>query len=163
MNHPDSLAAYIDGIAELRRAVDGLTPQELQARPVPGKWSTLEVVCHLADSEALFAERMKRVLAEDRPALQFADPVCFVTALVYQQRDLQEELVCIEAVRRQLARILRAQSAAAWQRVGIHSRQGEQTLEQLLQKAVDHFAHHVAFIAEKRATLRAIPSAPPNT
>jgi hypothetical protein len=48
-------------------------------------WSTLEVFCHLADSEALFADRMKRVLAEERPMLPFADPDRYAAALAYQE------------------------------------------------------------------------------
>ena len=61
--------AYLDGPAQLRRVVADLNPQQLEARPVPGKWSTLEVVCHLVDSEQAWCHRMKRVIAEERPLL----------------------------------------------------------------------------------------------
>ena len=50
-------------------AVAGLTKEELTARPGPGKWSILEVVVHLADSDAISIDRMKRMLSEDNPAL----------------------------------------------------------------------------------------------
>jgi len=149
--------AYLAGIESVHRAVQGFDTAQLRARPVAGAWSTLEVVCHLADSEALFADRMKRVLTEDRPAFAFADPALSVAALAYNQRDADEELACLAAVRRQMVRILRAQPAEAWRRAGIHSRQGEQTLEQLLRKAVDHLEHHVRFILEKRQALEPIP------
>jgi hypothetical protein len=46
-----------------------MTRDQLLARPVPGKWSTQEVVCHLADYEAVYADRMKRVIALDEPEL----------------------------------------------------------------------------------------------
>jgi hypothetical protein len=52
-------------VESIDQAVNGLTPAQLRARPAAGMWSILEVVCYLADSEALFADRMKRVLAED--------------------------------------------------------------------------------------------------
>lgn len=154
----ERIERYLLGIEAVREAVGGLTSHELRIRPVVdgpaspevGVWSPLEVVCHLADSEALFAERMKRVLAEDRPPLAFADPAAYMAALACHDRDVEEEVACIAATRRQMARILAAQSADAWQRVGIHSRQGEQTLEQLLQKAVDHLEHHVRFLWKKR-------------
>ena len=61
--------AYLGGIEVLRLAVAGMTPEQLVARPVPGRWSTLEVVCHLADFEPIYADRMKRVIATDRPLL----------------------------------------------------------------------------------------------
>lgn len=149
---------YLHGIASVREAAGGLTPDELRARPAvdspaareAGAWSPLEVVCHLADSESLFAERMKRVLAEDRPPLAFADPAAYMSALACDDRDVDEELAAIAAVRQQMSRILSAQPMEAWRRIGIHSRQGEQTLEQLLQKAVDHLEHHVRFLWKKR-------------
>jgi uncharacterized damage-inducible protein DinB len=151
---PTSLIdAYLAGTHELRKAVQGLNEAQFHATPIPGTWSPLQVLCHLADSETLFAERMKRVLAEDRPPLPFADPALFMKALACDARNAEEELAIIEAVRRQMARILKAQPAEAWQRVGIHSREGERTLEQLLQKALDHLAHHIAFIREKRRAL----------
>src|SRR5262249_24493496 len=153
MDGPELIEAYLAGVESVRRAVGGLSPAQLRARPVPGMWSTLEVVCHRADSEALFADRLKRVLAEDRPALPFADPAQSVAALVYHERDAQEEVALIGLLRRQMARILRAQPAEAWRRVGIHSKEGERTLEQLLRKAIDHFGHHLGFIRDKRQAL----------
>ncbi|MCC7423118.1 MAG: DinB family protein [Planctomycetaceae bacterium] len=144
---------YRAGTQKLRESVHGLDDVQLRATPVPGAWSTLQVLCHLADSEMLFAERMKRVLAEHRPPLPFADPALHMKSLACDARNAEEELAVMEAVRRQMARILKAQPAEAWRRVGIHSREGERTLEQLLQKAVDHLAHHLAFIREKRRAL----------
>jgi len=149
----DLIDAYLAGVESLREAVAGLDADQLRARPVEGTWSTLEVICHLADSEALFADRMKRVLAEDRPALLFADPARYVAALAYPDRDAAEEVAFVAAVRGQMARILRAQPAEAWSRVGVHSKEGERTLEQLVRKAIDHLEHHIAFILAKRQAL----------
>jgi hypothetical protein len=56
MDHEALIDAYLGGIEVLRRAVAGMTPEQLRARPVPGRWSTLEVVCHLADFEPIYAE-----------------------------------------------------------------------------------------------------------
>ncbi|MGD0519512.1 MAG: DinB family protein [Thermoguttaceae bacterium] len=56
---------YLAGPALLRQAVAGMTQEQLVARPVPGKWSTLEVICHLADFEIVGAGQTHRVLARD--------------------------------------------------------------------------------------------------
>src|SRR5437660_3629370 len=104
---PQMIEAYLAGPRTLRQAVAGLTREQLLARPVPGKWSTLEVVCHLADFDPIIADRMKRVIAEERPQLLGADENRFAAALAYHQRDVEEELTIIERTRRQLARILR--------------------------------------------------------
>jgi len=147
------IGAYLDGLARLRLVVAGLTREQLRARPIPGKWSTLEVVCHLVDSEQAWCHRMKRVIAEDRPLLIGYDESRFTAALVYQQSDLNEELALLEGMRRQMARILRGLPEAAWSRIAVHSEQGLMTLEQMLQAEVEHVPHHVTHIIEKRKAL----------
>jgi len=146
----DLLNAYLAGVDDLRRAIRGMTREQLIERPVPGAWSTLEVLCHLADAEAVFADRMKRILAEDRPVLPFADPQLFAPALAYQQRNAEVEVELIALMRQQIASILRALPTESLARCGIHSKDGPCTLEQVLSKAVSHLRHHLSFIDEKR-------------
>ena len=152
-NLSQMIDGYLAGPRALRQAVAGMTREQLQARPVPGKWSTLEVVCHLADFDPILADRMKRVIAEDRPALLGADENRFAQALAYHQRDLNEELDIIDRTRRQMARILRTLPDEALSRVGVHNERGPRTLEQLLTGATGHIQHHVKFIVEKRQAL----------
>src|SRR5213593_2993545 len=121
MSLPQMIEAYLAGPVVLRKAVSGMTREQLLARPVPGKWSTLEVVCHLADFDPILADRMKRIIAEEKPPLIGADEQKFAAALCYHDRDLAEELTIIEATRSQLARILRKLPESALQRVGNHN------------------------------------------
>ncbi len=149
---------YLAGPLLLRRAVAGLSPEQLRARPVPGRWLTLEVVCHLSDFEAVYADRMKRVIAEQEPPLRSGDPDLFAASLAYQSRDLGEELALIEATRRQMARILQAVPPPTFQRTGIHSSDGPITLETLLRRITAHIPHHVRFIDQKRKSLLGLGS-----
>jgi hypothetical protein len=144
---------YLDGPKQLRHAIAGMSREQASARPVAGKWSTLEVVAHLADFEPIMADRMKRVIAEDNPLLVGADENKFAAALSYQDRDLEEEMRIIESTRSQLARILRTLPESALQRVGKHNERGPRTLEELLTTATGHIPHHVRFIHEKRLAL----------
>src|SRR5262249_1284428 len=120
--------AFVAGAQTLRVAVAGMSREQLLSRPIKGKWSTLEVVCHLADSDQAWAHRMKRVIAEERPLLIGYDESRFASALAYHERDLEEELAAVEQTRRQLARILRKLPSAAWARAGVHSERGLLTL-----------------------------------
>jgi hypothetical protein len=151
----EPIESYARGPAQLRRAVAGLTREQVLARPVPGKWSTLEVVAHLAEFEPIMAERMKRVITHERPLLLAADENLFAAGLAYHDRDLEEELRIIELTRSQMVRVLRSLPAEAFARVGVHSEKGERTLEQLLMVATNHIPHHLPFIAEKRKALGA--------
>jgi uncharacterized damage-inducible protein DinB len=145
--------SYLAGSQSLRQSVKGMSREQILARPVPGKWSTLEVVCHLADFDPIIADRMKRVIAEEKPALVGADENRFAAALHYHDRDLEEELTIIDRTRSQMARILRKLPADALQRIGNHNERGPLTLEQLLTSATNHIPHHVKFIVEKRKAL----------
>src|SRR5947209_16246310 len=147
------IEAYLAGPRVLRKAVSGMSREQMLSRPIPGKWSTLEVVCHLADFEPILADRMKRVIAEDRPQLLAADENRFAAALAYHDRDLEEELALIEQTRSQMARILRTLSDDALERVGVHSERGPRTLEQLLTGTTSHITHHLRFLADKRKAL----------
>lgn len=144
---------YAAGPEQLRQAVAGLSQEELHARPVAGKWSTLEVVSHIADFEPVYIDRMTRVIALDRPSYLSADENLFAVHLAYASRDIEEELAMIAANRKHMARILRTLPDSAFAREGLHSEAGVQTLEKLLRNITNHIPHHIAFIAEKRKAL----------
>jgi hypothetical protein len=148
--------AYLAGPPLLRKAVAGMSREQLKARPVPGKWSTLEVVCHLADFEPVYADRMKRIIAEERPIIHGADQEKFARSLAYLDRELEEELSIIENTRKQLARILRTQPAEVLSRSATHQ-EGQaaqpRTLERYLELITNHIPHHTKFIIEKRRAL----------
>lgn len=153
MEHAALIADYLKGPDLLREAVRGMTRQQLLARPIAAKWSTLEVICHLTDFEPVYADRMKRVIAEEKPALIGADEKAFAAKLCYEERDINEELAIIENTRRQMSRILKKLPAEALQRSGMHNERGELTLKKLLETIVGHIPHHVEFIKEKRQAL----------
>ncbi|MBX3438055.1 MAG: DinB family protein [Planctomycetaceae bacterium] len=154
MDPTQLIDAYLAGPALLRQAVAGMSNEELDAAPIPGKWSTRQVVCHIADFEPVYADRITRVIAEDRPTFFGGDPDLFAARLAYSARDIVEELVLVDAVRRHVGRILRTLPVEAFERVGIHSEDGPLTLGTLLQRITNHIPHHVRFIQEKRSSLK---------
>ena len=56
----DLIVVYEQGIDDLRTAVAGMTAEQVLRRPIPGKWSALEVVAHIADTEIFFTDRIER-------------------------------------------------------------------------------------------------------
>lgn len=147
------IATYLAGPQQLREAIQGMSPDQLDAQPVPGKWSARQVVCHIADFEPVYVDRMKRVIAQEQPTLFGGDPDLFAARLSYQVRDMGEELRLIEACRLHMARILRSVRAEDFARLGNHSESGPITLEKLLSNIAGHIPHHLPFIAEKRRAL----------
>jgi uncharacterized damage-inducible protein DinB len=147
---------YLAGAGRLRGAVLGMTEGEIDARPIAGKWSTRQVICHIADFEPVYADRMKRVIAEENPTIFAGDPDLFAARLAYEQRDIEEELQLIEAVRKHVGRILRTLRPEDFQRKANHSEAGPVTLEKLLRNVTNHIVHHIVFIEEKRAAMRGL-------
>ena len=148
------LQQYEQGPELLRAAVSKAQESQHGLHPVPGKWSIRQVVCHLADFEPIYADRMKRVLVEDNPTMFGGDPDVFASGLHYEIRDVREELDLIALVRKQMARILRQTDVEDFQRTGVHSESGPLTLETLLERITNHITHHVKFINDKVAALR---------
>lgn len=151
MNPTSMIDEYLAGPDRLRDAIDGMTDEQLDAAPIPGKWSTRQIICHIADFEPVYADRMKRAIVEDEPTVFGGDPDAFAAGLAYDGREIETELKLIEDVRRQMASILRTLGADAFQRSVKHSEAGLISLETLLSNITNHIPHHIKFIAEKRA------------
>lgn len=140
---------YAGGAQLLRHVMQSTSHVDVDARPIEGKWSVREVICHLADSEIVYADRIKRVLAEDNPTFFEADPNRFRPALFCLRRPLDKELDVVDALRAHLLPILQSCDTDAFQRTGIHSLDGSMTLRTLLERITAHIPHHIAFIEEK--------------
>ena len=153
MDHAALLDAYLVGPDRLRSAVTGLSREQLISRPIAGRWSVLEVVCHLVDTDANIAHRLKRVLSEERPVFDRVKPDLMLAALAYHDREVEEEVGLFDLGRRQIARILKASRSEAWERIGIVGDRGDRTVAQMINGAVEHLAHHLGFVIEKRRAL----------
>jgi hypothetical protein len=147
------VARYLRGISLLRESVAGMTPEQLAARPIPGKLSSREVLCHVVDSDQFMCDRMKRTIATDRPLIMGVESIDYPGPLHYEQRDVELDLRLLEVQREQMAADLRRIAPEDWQRTAVHSENGLVTLRQLMLHAVRHLERHVATIEEKRAAL----------
>jgi uncharacterized damage-inducible protein DinB len=133
MNHATLIDEYLAGPQKLRDAIDGMTDEQINAAPIPGKWSTRQIICHIADFEPVYANRMKLIMAEENPTMFGGDPDVFAAGLAYDERDIEEELQLLEAVRKHVARILKTLKPEQFERTGSHSEDGPISLKVLLQ------------------------------
>ncbi len=147
------IEAFQTAPALVRGVMMDMNESQLKARPIAGKWSTLEVLAHLVDSDQAWCHRVKRAIAEDRPLLIGYDETRFTAALGYQDRLLDEELALFVGMRDQMARVLRGLDDAAFSRVGVHSERGLVTVEEMIRLETEHVHHHVRHILEKRHAL----------
>lgn len=151
----DLITRYRTGHALLQEAVRDLSDAQLDARPIPGKLSSREVLAHVADCEQFFADRMKRTIAMDRPLLIGADGWLYPERLHYGNRSAELDLELIGVTRLQMAHDLDQLDPEAWARAAIHSESGLVTLRELLLHATRHLDWHIGTILEKRAAMTA--------
>jgi hypothetical protein len=111
--------------------------------------------------DVIYADYMKRVIAEDEPRLVGVDENMYLSRLVFDARDIDEEVRLIKAIRRHMGRILRSIDADDFTRRGVHSIDGPLTLADLLQRATYHIPYHAHYIEENRRALNIAESAIP--
>lgn len=147
------IAQYRDGYATVVEALMKITPEELTARPAPGKWSVREIVHHLADSEITAGVRLRRLLAEDRAQITGYDQDEFARRLHYD-RPHEGSLELFKAVRESTAELLERMQPADWLREGTHSEVGRYTPETWLTIYAVHAHRHAMQIRAARDTAR---------
>ncbi len=147
------IAQYKDGYREVADALRKITPEELDATPGPGKWSSRQIVHHLADSEMTSAVRFRLLVAEDRPAIKGYDQDEFARRLHYD-RPYEASLELFRAVRASTAELMACLTEAEWLREGTHSELGRYGLDTWLRIYAAHAHRHASQIRTARSSLK---------
>lgn len=141
--------------AAVRQAVAGLPEPVVSAPERPGKWSMVQVVQHLADSELVGAFRYRMILAHDRPAIPGYDQDRWAERLRYAESDLEPALRQLEAVRAANLRLLERTTPEERRRVGIHAERGEESVEHTMRMYAGHDLVHLRQLARIAAAVGA--------
>jgi hypothetical protein len=134
---------YKDGPRVVAEALAQIGEAGLDRREEPGGWSPREIVHHLADSEMTSAIRLRRLIAEDRPAIQGYDEPEYARRLYYD-RPVQPSLDAVRAARASTADIVERLTEEQWAREGTHSESGRYTVEGWLEIYAAHAHDHAA-------------------
>ncbi|MDQ3211338.1 MAG: DinB family protein [Acidobacteriota bacterium] len=144
------IAQYRDGYAAIVAVLLKITPEELDARPAPGRWSPREILHHLADSEMTAAVRLRVLLAEDRPAIHGYDQDQFARSLHYD-RPHETSLELFRWAREATAELLELLTPEEWLREGTHTEAGPFGVEAWLKTYAGHAHRHARQISEARS------------
>src|SRR5256886_15779741 len=110
------VAQYKAGYDEVARNLDGFPEESLTVNAIRGKWSTAEILHHLADSETTSALRLRRLLVEDHPLIQAYDQEAYAARLDYNRRDVVPALDAFRSARATTAQLFDLMSDEDWQR-----------------------------------------------
>lgn len=140
----------------LRKAIDGLTDDDLTAQPRPGKWSIKQIVFHLGDSDTVGFVRIKLAFAQTDALFPGYNQEAWVKAFDYQHKDrktLDDVIRLFEMLRLFTGSIFRQATGPDWVKTGKHPEFGDMTLRNLLELYADHSERHIGQILDMRKLL----------
>jgi len=126
----------------LERRTAGLDDATLRRAEAPGKWSAIEVIQHLADTEVVLAWRTRQILTVDRPEIQGYDQDAWARTLGYAAMPLDMALGQLRGVRAANLRLWRSLTPAELAREGLHSERGPESLDLLIRMMGAHDLVH---------------------
>jgi len=144
------IAQYADGYRAVAEALLKITPEELDSKPAPGKWSAREIVHHLADSEMTAAVRLRLLVAEDAPAIKGYDQERFAGRLYYK-RPHEASLELFRAARASTVELMGCLTEADWLREGTHTEVGRFGVDTWLRTYAPHAHRHADQIRVARS------------
>ena len=125
----------LDGVAR------GLASGGLEHRPAPGKWNAREILCHLADTEIVFAFRLRQTVAEPHHTIQPFDQDTWASH--YAAFDAAEALHVFSTVRAWNRRFIESLPAEAFSKRVSHPERGEMTLQTVVETMAGHDLNHL--------------------
>ena len=126
------------------RAVTQISNKALQFKPAPNKWSIQEILAHLADSEIVYAYRLRQALADNDPTFAPIDQDAWATNLGYMETSTPELVALYSLVRRANVRLLRRITPADLEKGGFHpERNRKVTVAELVEMMAQHGPNHL--------------------
>jgi hypothetical protein len=146
-HEPDAIAALERQWSALE-ALGNLTSEQAAHRYAEGKWSVKQVIGHLADGERVLAYRLLRIARGDTTPLPGYDENAFAANSNADDRDLEDLVTELGAVRAATVALARSLPAEACDRRGTVNN-WSLSARAILFIIAGHFAHHQNVLRER--------------
>jgi hypothetical protein len=118
-----------------------LGPQGADRSPGPGKRTAREIVSHLADTELVFAYRLRQARAEAHHVIQPFDQDRWATS--YGAYDAESAREVFSVVRRWNVRLIASLSEAELAKRVTHPERGEMSVQTIVETMAGHDRNHL--------------------
>ncbi len=149
----DPLQVQSEQFSLIQQEVTGVRDEMLRLPERPGKWSILQVLQHLADTDMVAGFRMRMILAHDSPEIQGYDQDAWASRLKYNEVDTAEALEQLRVLRRINLNLLRSLDEQQFERAGVHSERGVESIRKMVQMTAGHDILHLNQIRRIKRTL----------
>ena len=136
--------------SNLRKAVQGLSAQQLDTPYRPEGWTVREVAHHVPDSHLNAYIRFKLALTEDEPTIKPYAEDRWARLEDTQATPVEVSLAMLDSLHDRWIRLLRSLRPEDWKRTFRHPDLGPMPLEKNLALYAWHGRHHVAHITALR-------------
>jgi DinB family protein len=150
MEKKSLIADVAETPARLRRAVSGLTNEQLDVPYRPDGWTSRQVAHHVPDSHLNAFIRLKLALTETEPAIRLFDEAEWAKLADVRETPLETSLDLLDSLHRRWVVLWESLSESQFARTLRHPDYGIMTLDQLLAQYAWHGRHHVAHITSLR-------------
>jgi uncharacterized damage-inducible protein DinB len=129
--------------ARLARAVAGLSASQMRKRPHPGKWSIVEILGHLQDTEYVYGWRIRLSLAQPGNPIMGYDQALWTEELRHRRAHAKRLLDRIRTMREGNLETVARVPRSNWKRYGMHSERGKETVRGVLELLAGHDLNHL--------------------
>jgi len=137
----EPLTVLTNTAERIRNFTTPLTAVQINRQPAPGKWSICEIVSHLADTETVFAFRLRQTLAEDHHIIQPFDQGRWGER--YGAYTFDRALALFESARNWNLRLLNTVTEADRRRPVTHPERGTMTFWTIVETMGGHDINHL--------------------
>jgi len=123
-----------------------LDDEQLARSYAPGKWSVRFLLHHLADSETVLYDRIRRAISEPKLVVWAFDQDAWAAGLDYSQVPIAVSRRIYDSVRAGVIHQARMHYVINGHREFVHSETGLRTLKDEFDKVAWHNEHHLAQI-----------------
>jgi uncharacterized damage-inducible protein DinB len=128
---------------KLQQLIKPLSKQQLARRPEPGKWSIVEILAHLADTELVGGWRMRLILGSNGVSIQPFDQDVWAETLGYSRRDPKVSLETFRVLREANLAMLKSLPKNLWGNYGMHQERGKETIAHIVRMFAGHDLNHL--------------------
>ena len=125
---PERIAEALDAMtrlpAELRAAVRGLSPEQMETPYREGGWCPRQIAHHIPDSHLNGYARTKLALTEDAPTIKPYDQTLWAELGDVRTAPIEASLALLEGLQTRWVALGRSLGAADWERVYVNPETG---------------------------------------
>jgi hypothetical protein len=139
----NSVAVQKSTPKKIERLIARLSPAQLRRRPAPEKWSIVEILAHLAETELVCGYRMRMILSSSGTPIQAFDQDAWARAGNYAKADAKASLKMFRTLRESNLALLGSLPPEKWEYFGMHAERGKETIAHMAKMFAGHDINHL--------------------